>query len=512
MAMTGKMCSSRFLESILLVTMLAAGFGLRMLNLTNPPLDFHPTRQLRSAIITRGMYYQMLPDADPAKKQIAIDLWQSTAIYEPPILERIVSVTYYLVGGEYLWIARLYSSLFWIIGGLALYSLARRMIAPAGSMLALGFYLVLPLSVVASRSFQPDPFMVMWLNLTLYSLYRWSDQRSWKWAIISGISAGLTSLVKIYAAIILAPVLVLMVLSTIGFLKALKNVQVWFIALVSIAIPAAYYLLVTADRSMSSFSYWFGSFTNLWLDPRFYFSWLKFMDQLFGAGFLVLSLAGLILTSSKGKPLLLGCWIGYFIYGMLTGYRIYTHEYYQLLLVPIMALSLAALFSLVVEKILLQPSFWQGLALLFVIGGVVVSAWLARNAIVYPDYTSEAGSWQQMGLEMPRDGRIIALTHDYGTRLEYYGWIQLDTWPYVADFYLDSLRNSNVPGSQLDEQDFDQYFQSKIEGHKYFLVTLFNELDAQPLLKEKLYSNYPIYRQGDGYILFDLQNPIPATQ
>jgi hypothetical protein len=38
-------------------------------------------------------------------------------------------------------------------------------------------------------------------------------------------------------------------------------------------------------------------------------------------------------------------------------------------------------------------------------------------------------------------------------------------------------------------------------------VTLFGELDAQPALKDRLYNNYPIYAQGDGYVLFDLRHP-----
>ena len=38
------------------------GLGIRLYDLTDLPLDFHPTRQLGSAVIARGMYYQ---DLDP---------------------------------------------------------------------------------------------------------------------------------------------------------------------------------------------------------------------------------------------------------------------------------------------------------------------------------------------------------------------------------------------------------------------------------------------------------------
>ena len=66
------------------------------------------------------MYYQMMPEANPSTRRDAILFWHSTGQYEPSILERIVAYTYLATGGENLWIARIYTSLFWIIGGLAL--------------------------------------------------------------------------------------------------------------------------------------------------------------------------------------------------------------------------------------------------------------------------------------------------------------------------------------------------------------------------------------------------------
>ena len=45
-------------------------------------------------------------------------------------------------------------------------------------------------------------------------------------------------------------------------------------------------------------------------------------------------------------------------------------------------------------------------------------------------------------------------------------------------------------------------------GKQFFVVTLFNQFDQQPELKEFLYENYPIYDQSDDYIIFDLQHPI----
>jgi hypothetical protein len=176
------------------------------------------------------------------------------------------------------------------------------------------------------------------------------------------------------------------------------------------------------------------------------------------------------------------------------------------------AISLAAIFSFLIEKIVKQPPFWRGFACVIVILAVALSAWLARNGIVSENNGSEVVGWTQMGTLMPKDGRIIALTHDYGYRIEYYGWINVDTWPYAVDFNMLTLRNDNDASGSPTTSTFDQYFEKMIAGHKYFLVTLFNELDAQPLLKEKLYNTYPVSQQGDGFIIFDLDHPLLPTQ
>ncbi len=128
---------------MVLVVLLISGLANRLYDLTDPPFDFHPTRQFRSAIIARGIYYQWSPYVDETVRGSAVAFKSSMALYEPPLLESIVALTYLLVGEEHLWIARLYSSFFWVFGGLVLYSLAQRMtnregglsITPIGTLL-----------------------------------------------------------------------------------------------------------------------------------------------------------------------------------------------------------------------------------------------------------------------------------------------------------------------------------------------------------------------------------------
>ena len=107
--------------------------------------------------------------------------------FEPPVLEFVVALGYLLLGSEALWIARLIVSLAWCLGGLALFALVKESVSGVPALVALGYYLFLPFGVTASRSFQPDPMMVMWVMLAAYALYRWSESQatSWRWTILA---------------------------------------------------------------------------------------------------------------------------------------------------------------------------------------------------------------------------------------------------------------------------------------------------------------------------------------
>ena len=154
-----KMMSNR--TSVLMAVLLLLGLGLRLLDLTDPPLDFHPTRQYRGALIARSIYYDMLPDADPERRELASEMRSDFPEFEPPLLETVVALGYILLGSEQLWLARLIVSLFWVLGGWGLYLLVKRTVSAESALVSLAYYLFLPFAVYASRSFQPDPLMTV---------------------------------------------------------------------------------------------------------------------------------------------------------------------------------------------------------------------------------------------------------------------------------------------------------------------------------------------------------------
>ena len=168
-----------WVPNLIFIVLLLLGLGVRMLDLTDLPLDFNPTRQLFSAVKARGMYYQFASDVPEWQREMAIEQWQAKADVEPPVIETIVAGMY-LLFGEHLWFGRLVASLFWLLGGLALIGLARRIASLDGAIVALAYYLFIEFGVIASRSFQPDPLMVGLILVGLWAFVRWNEERSWK--------------------------------------------------------------------------------------------------------------------------------------------------------------------------------------------------------------------------------------------------------------------------------------------------------------------------------------------
>ncbi len=213
----------------------------------------------------------------------------------------------------------------------------------------------------------------------------------------------------------------------------------------------------------------------------------------------VLSLIGILLMKQgRAKGLMFGTLFGYLIYGLALPYQIMTHDYYHLMLIAIVALGISCVAALIINQLRKGQRIWQYAALLICVAAVGSLLWSARVDLAREDYRSEVAGWKNLGEELPSDGSIIALTHGYGFRLQYYGWKDIEVWPYRADMTVWELSGSDV-------YDFEEEFRTRTLGMDYFLITHFAELESQPQLKEYLYQNFHIHQEGDGYILFDLR-------
>jgi len=196
--------------------LLLVGMVLRLMDLRDEPLDFHPMPQLHRAMIARSMYQRSLHEGEAGGEPVPEAVQASVGAYEPPILERLVATTYVLTGGENPWIARVWNAGFWLIAAVLLFDLARRSTSMEGGLVSLAYLLVLPFGVQVSRAFMPDSLMVLMIVVAGYALVRWKDRGTWAWALGAGLASGAAILVKGRIAPMILVTVVLVGLLIIG--------------------------------------------------------------------------------------------------------------------------------------------------------------------------------------------------------------------------------------------------------------------------------------------------------
>ncbi len=502
--MIGYFSERPLFHKIILLMLLIAGMGVRLLDLTDPPLDIHPTRQLHSALMARGMYYsQQVQDAPDWMIRTAIQQGKREAVIEPPILERLTAWGYQLTGGENLWIARLISALFWVAAGLALYSLTSSLVNPDGGLFSLGVYLFSSYAVQASRTFQPDPMMVSLIIVSWWAFYRWREKRTIQTAVLAGVVTGLTLLVKNTSIFFLFFPYLFLVLEE-DLKKAIRSKQTWWVVALSVLPVLSYTLYGTFVAKFLSQQFGFRFFPSLWFELANYSRWFKQVIDTVGLPGLLLALAGIPLFMA-GKPLrlILGAWMGYILYGLTFAYHIGTHDYYQLPFLPLAAISMAPIGAAILSRLAeaVREKRWDIPVNILLVMIILASFWSGRLLLLNEDYRSEPSFWRNLGDRL-RESSVLGITQDYGYRMSYYGWDTIENWPSTGDLAIRDLAGK-------DKGDVISLLEKQIADEEYFLVTWFEEFDRQPEVKDYLYDHFPV-EQGDGYMLFNLLEPLPS--
>jgi hypothetical protein len=216
----------------------------------------------------------------------------------------------------------------------------------------------------------------------------------------------------------------------------------------------------------------------------------------------MLALLGIFLARERRlRTFLLGLWGAYLLFGLFFDYHIATHDYYHLPLIPIVALSLAPFADLCAAQLALAAArpWMKWSVCLILLYGLLTPVWDARNEMKSVDYRPQAAMWAEIGDVLGHDGKVIGLTQDYGSRLEYWGWQAVSAWPDAGDLAYHQLRGNS--------KDFEKLFDSLTAKKDFFVLTDFDELKLQPELDVRLYTGYEIYAQNDGYVIFDLRRP-----
>lgn len=487
---------------IILALIFLAALAIRLYDLDDPPLDFHPARQIHSALIARGFFAHLEPDLPDFERDRSMALGNSEIWIEPPVMETLTAAVYYLIGNDPLWVARIYAIVFWLAGGVAVFLLSRQMTDSSGALLALLFYLLLPYGIIASRSFQPDPLMVSLLCFSAWALLRWAQKSTWHSAILAGILSGLCILVKQVAVFMVLGAICAIVLASGRLKEIFKDKQTWLVGALALTPILAYNIYGIFIAGFLAGQYNLRFFPSLLINPAFYVQWATLIDHVVTLPAFLLALLGVLLIEKRGERyLMFGLGAGYILYAMVFAYHASTHDYYHLPLIPLVAMGISPAVLLVIRKARQLHRGWLPTILIsaIVVAGCAFSLWQARAELKRMDYRQEPQRWRSLAEKMGwMEAAPIGLFNDYGARLLYWGYIVPEAYPSRGD-----LKLSQLAGRTPSSEDIA----SRIAGKNYFIVTDFDEFEHQPELRQFLYDNYPVFQQGDGYLIFDLRHP-----
>ncbi len=495
-----------------LAVVFVAAAVVRFDHIGGPPLDFHPTRQYRSALLARRFYLEHNPSVSAWQRVLAVQNADET--YEFPLLQYVAALGYRAVGGEDLRIPRAISVLAWLAGGVLVYLTARRFAAADGAMVATAFFLLVPFGVEASRAFHPDGLMVTLLVLTYLALLEYGD-RGGGWRLLGAVAAaGLVTLVKPMAIFqVVGGFLAVWyvrrrrhgdgsVLQLVGFasgvfaLGGLYYVYEWFNAATLAGVAHQIFL----PHLLLTFAFWKGWLAQVW----------KVVGFLGPAAAL---LGYFALPKCVARSMLGGLAAGYVVFGLCFSYTTFTHDYYHLQLIPLVAIALAPLADRCGRQ-LRAATLIPLVSTSVVLGAIFVAAVLDVSTLSYykkrgVNFASEVATYQEVGRLVGHGTKNVLLANYYAYPLRYYGELGGTYWPLSFDARLSRLEG--VP--YQSPQDRLAAIRAQLNV-RYFVATDLPELHRQPDLERLLASNFSVLASTDRYVIYDLEAPrnVSATR
>lgn len=245
---------------------------LRMINIFSPVSGWHSWRQADTGSIARNFYENGFNILYP---QIN---WggSRTGFVESEfqIFPFLVSILYSVFGINDTWgrVVSLVCSVFTIFG---LYLLVRKIINEETAIWSAVIYAILPLNIFYGRAFMPDSAMLMCSVYGIYFFYRWTENESIKYFILSGLFISLAALIKLPALYLGLP-LIYLVYQKSGW-KLFTDLRLYILAILIIAPVALWYyhahqLFLNGGSSFGIWTYgqdkW-GMFSLL-TDPAWY--------------------------------------------------------------------------------------------------------------------------------------------------------------------------------------------------------------------------------------------------
>jgi len=347
----------------LLVFIILFGASLRLLWIESPLLDNHRWRQVDTAGIARSFYEDRFNIFYPQVNWGGHDGYVES---EFPLVPALTAVLYNVVGEERPFLGRVVVMVFstatiWLVFGLG-----AELLGAGGGLAAAFLMAVSPTAVYFGRTFMPDSVMLFFWVGGVWAFLRYLRSGSRRALWLGSGATALACLVKIPALMMFAPiagaawyvngraalrdralimaVVAPLVLTAAWYMHAFFLFERTGLTFGILAHPARTY---PPDIAPGPWPYAFSKWSNIPMltGSDYYLTLLYRLYQLLLLpwGF-VGALLGAVVWKRRDGRLVADVWVAAFlVFVLVMGFANISHEYYQLPIIPVGALYLAAL-------------------------------------------------------------------------------------------------------------------------------------------------------------------------
>jgi hypothetical protein len=478
---------SKYLEYILLSVIIILGFLLRLYKINSPIADWHSWRQADTASVSKvfvekGINLFLPKYHDISSIQTGIFNPEGYRMVEFPFYNALTAILVSTTSSISLEVwARLVTILCALVTSVFLYLIGKRVIGKWGGLLSASFYLFIPYNIYFTRVILPDPMGVMFGIIAIWSFLEFtvSNKKILFW--ISSIFFAAAMLMKPYLGFYLFPIIYLAV-KKYGMKNFFKNKRLIIGTLIYLIISFVPFFVWRnwEARYPEGIPFYTWAFNGNLI--RFKPSWWYWI---FGErlGHLILGSLGLVpfifgVLNTKAKNIFVQTFLfGALVYTIVVADANVMHDYYQILVIPVISLALAS-GSVYLWTTQLFNKILARLVLIVSIGVMLITGWnqvVGNYAVNHPEII-EAG--HEIDKITPKDALIVA-TYTGDTAFLYqtgrWGWPAIDDSidniiKKGADYY------ASVDLGSKDTKMFESRFKTVEKTDKYIILDLNNPI------------------------------------
>lgn len=423
--------SKKTFEYLLLVFALLVGLALRLYKIDSPVADWHSWRQADTASVAHiymneGIDLLRPRFYDISNVQSGFLNYKGYRFVEFPFVNAIhalLAKNFSLFSFD-MW-GRVISVAFSLISTVAMFFIGKRFLGRFGGVLAAWFFATLPFNVYYSRVILPEPAAVCFglLSILFFMIYVDSDKLLSLY--LSGIFMALALLLKPYTVFYALPIIYL-AYKRFGVNGMLTNVHLYIYLDVAL-VPLLLWRTWTWEFPSGVPAYdWAFNGDKIRFRPAFWY-WIfgqRVSRLILGFGGVVLLGFGLLRRKRKEDLFLYVFAFGAFLYLSVVATANVRHDYYQVLIVPVIVLMLAkgALFlyeSKGFSRVVSISILLGSILFMYMFGWYEVKEYYKIN---HPEIIAAGSAVSRL---LPEDSEVIA-PYDGDTaflyQLKRYGW------------------------------------------------------------------------------------------